>query len=240
MPLLATIEDLQQASVSASAETPRIAESPSVRIAQAQAKAQGQTQGPSSVQLVVRSIEEYRLVWDTEGERRYAIDVKYLANRHDAVVFSDASPAVLGHANEAGTEDEADASCGRLSPVKGWREGLVQRIWQGLRDDGAGQGQDAGCPEAGADGNKPKDSEGEALVPPAAPPKPARQPGKPVERRLPPACMDGGASLLVPVDMLEVALQRVVREVEAAIAADPGTTTVGKAADGVSGHGAGK
>jgi hypothetical protein len=196
----------------------------------AQNRAQFRNITISPVQLVIRSIEKYKRVWDVEGERRYAVDAKYLPGRNDAVVFSDAAAAILpfgiGGSGTTGHEAEReDESCGPLTAISGWKDGLVRRVWQGLREESL-----AGM--AGVEPSLAAPVEGKALhlgapsTPSVPAPRPAPSAPHPATirgdrsdatARLPPMCLDGDTSLLVPVNMLESAIRRIAREVEAAL-----------------------
>lgn len=162
------------------------------------------------------------------------MDAKYLPGRYDAVVFSDAAAARLrfgsgsgSGAEEAGLEDE---SCGVITPIQGWKDGLVRRIWQSLKQETqastmtAAKHEDAQV-DAGADRSPPKKGD-TATVPAPRPATSNRRVPSSSNSRLPPMCMDNDASLLVPIEMLDTAIKHLVREVETALAATP--TKVGE------------
>ena len=181
----------------------------------------------------MRSIEQYKLIWDVDNEKRYAIDAKLLPSRHDAVVLSDASAA-----NSDG--DLEDESCGTLATIHGWKDGLVKRVWQSLRDDTVPSSKHETAHNADTvdyTENAASAKAGLSATVPAPRSRPSPFANKGKSAALPPMCMDGGASLLVPIDMLESAVRRIVKEVERALATpekdgEKGVTDKGAGANG--------
>ena len=159
------------------------------------------------------------------------MDAKYLPGRYDAVVFSDAAAARLRFGSDSGLDtDEAgleDESCGVITPIQGWKDGLVRRIWQSLKQETqaaattAAQQDDAQV-DAGADG-VPRKKGDTATIPAPRPATLANAKRVPPSStsKIPPMRMDNDASLLVPVEMLDTAIKHLVREVETALAAAP-------------------
>jgi hypothetical protein len=107
--------------------------------------ANGAEPGGPPVQLVIRSVERYRLVWDVE-DRRHAVDVTLLLNNAGFVISHPVTrpPASSGKGKDARTtwEDELDPIgaddgwCGPLSEIAGWDE-VVGGLVASLRESGA-------------------------------------------------------------------------------------------------------
>ncbi|RSH89438.1 mediator complex subunit [Saitozyma podzolica] len=73
--------------------------------------------------LVIRSVNQYRLIWDLD-EKRYALDMTLLPG-NESYLLSDGSEPVGGH---------VDPSCGALTRIPKF-EGVVQSVWEGVRRD---------------------------------------------------------------------------------------------------------
>jgi mediator of RNA polymerase II transcription subunit 14 len=73
--------------------------------------------------LVVRSVTEYRLVWDNEGVTRYALDI---------VLTADARSFLLTDAARPRADLPADLSCGPLTPIPTF-ERVVLKGFQAAR-----------------------------------------------------------------------------------------------------------
>jgi mediator of RNA polymerase II transcription subunit 14 len=73
--------------------------------------------------LVIRSVTQYRLIWDLDG-KRYAFDMTLLPG-NESYLLSDGSEPVGGR---------VDPSCGALTRIPKF-EGVVQSVWEGVRRD---------------------------------------------------------------------------------------------------------
>lgn len=161
--------------------------------------------------LVVRSVFEYRFVWDQFGTTRFALDITLSGNCRSFLLSDGARPR----------QGEMDLSCGVLTPVPNF-DRVVQKGYQAARLAKVATPGSMGTPSV-------------AMTPVAMTPKTPKTPGKDprtpktkavqiangraVGMPLPPAIrLDNGATLMCAATVVQDVVRAMVAEIETQVA----------------------
>ncbi|EKD02252.1 hypothetical protein A1Q2_03399 [Trichosporon asahii var. asahii CBS 8904] len=167
--------------------------------------------------LVVRSVFDYRFVWDQFGTTRFALDITLSGNCRSFLLSDGARPRP--------PSEQVDLSCGVLTPIPNF-DRVVQKGYQAARlakvatpasmsTPGAAVAMTPKTPKTPGAGTQGKDART-----PKTPAKVLIANGRAVGMPLPPAIkLDNGTTLMCAATVLQDVLRAMVAEIETQVAA---------------------